>query len=66
MSSHSLPPRAFFFRFPPWGVEPAEPTLDDLLADPVLLRLMDRDGVQADQIRALARHAQGPKAGLVQ
>lgn len=32
----------------------AEPALDDLLADDVMMRLMARDGVMADQVRDLA------------
>jgi len=33
-----------------------EPSLDDLLGDEVLKRLMARDGVAADQVRQLAGH----------
>ncbi|MCA1906984.1 MAG: hypothetical protein LDL39_01350 [Magnetospirillum sp.] len=33
-----------------------EPSLDDLLGDEVLKRLMDRDGVAAEQVRQLAGH----------
>lgn len=33
-----------------------EPSLDDLLSDEVLMRLMTRDGVAADQVRNLAGH----------
>lgn len=33
-----------------------EPSLDDLLADDVLKRLMARDGVAAEQLRQLADH----------
>lgn len=33
-----------------------EPSLDDLLGDEVLKRLMARDGVAAEQVRQLAGH----------
>lgn len=33
-----------------------EPNLDDLLSDDVLMRLMARDGVAAEQVRNLADH----------
>lgn len=33
-----------------------EPSLDELLGDDVLKRLMARDGVAADQVRQLASH----------
>lgn len=33
-----------------------EPSLDDLLSDDVLMRLMARDGVAADQVRCLIGH----------
>jgi len=31
----------------------SEPTLDELLADPMICQLMRRDGVKADDVRAL-------------
>lgn len=34
----------------------SEPALEDLLRDDVLVRLMARDGVLADQVRQLASH----------
>ena len=34
----------------------AEPLLEDLLCDDVLMRLMARDGVGAEQVRQLAGH----------
>lgn len=34
-----------------------ELTLEELLHDPIILKLMERDGYSADDIRILARHA---------
>lgn len=34
-----------------------EPTLEELLREPIILTLMERDGYSADDIRQLARQA---------
>ncbi|WP_159104310.1 hypothetical protein [Sneathiella glossodoripedis] len=34
-------------------VETTEPDIEDLLADPVLLLLLDRDGVSVDELRTI-------------
>ncbi|MBA4806141.1 hypothetical protein [Brevundimonas sp.] len=45
---------------------PYDLTLDEMLADPMVRQLMDRDGVMEDQIRRLSDHVRrrpGPAAG---
>ena len=37
-----------------------EPTLDELLREPIIRKVMARDGVQPDYIRSLLRHAGKP------
>lgn len=40
-----------------------ELTLEELLHDPIILKLMERDGYSADDIRMLARHAMAGTQG---
>lgn len=37
----------------PHGFKGSELTLEDMLADPIVRLLMQRDGVQADEVKAL-------------
>ena len=39
-----------------------EPTLDDILAEPIVRTLMHRDGVEEDQIRQLLKRAKPQQA----
>jgi hypothetical protein len=38
----------------PWSRAGAEPALDEVLADPIVLLVMDRDRLTAEDVRAVA------------
>lgn len=41
-----------------------EPTVEDMLADPIVKLVMSRDGVQAEELRRIIRRTARARAGL--